>query len=41
MVEQKKEIRKRKLLEGMGCLLYMIAFVAIAAVFIVRCNRVF
>jgi len=32
-------VRKRKLLEVTGCLLYVIAFLVMGAVFLVKCSR--
>jgi|GEM_PF-6219561 len=41
MKQEKRGIRKRKFLEGTGCLLYVVFFAAAAAVFIARCGEVF
>jgi hypothetical protein len=35
----KREMRKRKLLEVAGCLLYIIAFLIMGVVFLVRCGN--
>jgi hypothetical protein len=40
MDTEKKEIRKRKFLEGVGCLLYVIAFLIMGAVFLVKCSHI-
>jgi hypothetical protein len=39
MVSEKEEMRKRKLLEVTGCLLYVVAFLVMGAVFLVRCGK--
>jgi len=38
---EKADVRKRKTLEVIGCLLYVIAFLVMGAVFLVRCTKGF
>jgi hypothetical protein len=39
MGNSRREMRKRKILEVTGCLLYVIAFIVMAAVFLVRWGK--
>jgi hypothetical protein len=37
---EKRGMTKRKSLEAVGCLLYVIAFLIMGAVFLVKCSRI-
>jgi hypothetical protein len=39
MAGMNEDLRKRKFLEVTGCLLYVVAFLVMGAVFLVKCSR--